>query len=104
MSLFIVHYTYSEDRAARDEHRPAHREFLSTLAREGVVLLSGPYADVPDAPDAAMLVLQGGSEIELVELLREDPFQTQGLVEQVSVREWTPVLGQWFDGPLTDAL
>ncbi|MFX0539101.1 YciI family protein [Ornithinimicrobium sp. Y1847] len=104
MSLFIVHYSYSDDTAARDEHRPAHREFLSTLAQEGVVMLSGPYAAVPDAPDAAVLILRGSSATELAELLRDDPFQQQGLVEQVAVREWTPVLGAWFDGALTEEL
>lgn len=100
MSLFAVHYSYSDDTAARDEHRPAHRDFLAGLASEGVVLLSGPYAAVEEAPDAALLVLRGDSAAELVELLREDPFQQQGLVEQVAVREWTPVLGAWLDGPL----
>lgn len=104
MSLFVVHYSYSDDTAARDEHRPAHREFLSGLAADGVVVLSGPYAAVPEAPDAALLVLRGDSAAELVELLREDPFQQQGLVEQVAVREWTPVLGSWFEGALSDEL
>lgn len=102
MSLFAVHYTYSDDTAARDEHRPAHREFLAGLAHDGVLLISGPYADVAEAPDAALLILRGDSAAELVELLREDPFQQQGLVEQVAVREWTPVLGAWFEGPLAD--
>ena len=71
MSIFAVHYTYSDDTAARDEHRPAHREFLTALAAEGVVLLSGPYAAVDEAPDAALLLLRGESAAELVELLFE---------------------------------
>lgn len=104
MTLFAVHYTYSDDTAARDEHRPAHREFLAGLADEGVILLSGPYATIEEAPDAALLVVRGDSAAEIVELLREDPFQQQGLVEQVAVREWTPVLGAWADGPLADEL
>ena len=104
MSLFVVHYTYSDDTAARDEHRPAHREFLGGLAQEGTALLTGPYADVEEAPDAAMLILRGDSAAELAELLREDPFQQLGLVEQVAIREWTPVLGAWFDGALADQL
>lgn len=104
MSIFVVHYTYSEDTAARDEHRPAHREFLGALAREGTVLLSGPYTSIDEAPDAAMLLVRGSSAAELVELLREDPFQQQGLVEQVAVREWSPIIGQWHDGPLAGHL
>lgn len=101
MTIFAVHYTYSDDTAARDGHRPAHREFLGDLAADGVVLLAGAYASTADAPDAALLVVRGESVAEILELLREDPFQQQGLVEQVSAREWTPVLGAWWDGPLT---
>lgn len=93
MTLFAVHYTYSDDTQARDEHRPAHRDFLGSLADEGVVVLSGPYATVDEAPDAALLIVRGDSAAELAELLREDPFQQMGLVEQVAIREWTPVLG-----------
>lgn len=104
MAIFAVHYTYSDDTAARDEHRSAHREFLGALADEGVVLLSGPYAPVDGTADAALILVRGDSAAELVELMREDPFQQQGLVEQVAVREWTPVLGSWFDGPLADDL
>ncbi|MGD8199204.1 YciI family protein [Ornithinimicrobium sp. W1679] len=104
MAIFAVHYTYSDDTEARDEHRSAHREFLGALASEGVVLISGPYAEVDEAPDAALILLRGDSAAELVELMREDPFQQQGLVEQVAVREWTPVLGAWFEGPLADDL
>ena len=100
MSLFAVHYTYSDDTAARDEHRPAHREFLGGLADEGVVLLSGPYAAVEEAPDAALLLVRGDSAADLVELLRQDPFQQQGLVEQVAIREWTPELGSGQGGAL----
>lgn len=104
MSIFAVHYTYSDDKEALDEHRPAHREFLGGLAADGVVLLSGPYAAVEEVPDAALLLLRGESAADLVELLREDPFQQQGLVEQVAVREWTPVLGAWRTGALADEL
>lgn len=104
MTLFAVHYSYSDDTGARDEHRPAHRDFLGGLAGEGVVVLSGPYADVDDAPDAALLIVKGDSAAQVVELLREDPFQQQGLVEQVAVREWTPVLGAWHAGALADEL
>ena len=104
MSLFVVHYTYSDDTAARDEHRPAHREFLGALAAEGTVLVSGPYAEVAEAPDAALILVRGDSAADLAELLREDPFQQQGLVEQVAIREWTPVLGAWVDGALAGEL
>lgn len=100
MAIYAVRYTYSEDTEALDEHRPSHRTFLSGLAQEGVVLLSGPMARRAEGPAAALLLLAGEAEEPLLELLREDPFQQLGLVEHVEIDRWDPVLGSWLDGPL----
>ena len=59
MSLYAVHYSYSDDTAARDEHRTAHREFLATLAADGVVMISGPYAAVDEAPESLLAAVRG---------------------------------------------
>lgn len=93
MTVYAVRYDYSEQAAARDEHRPAHRAFLATLADDGVLLLSGPFSD---RPDGALIVLEADDAEAARALLREDPFQQQGLVERVTVREWTLVLGSWL--------
>lgn len=100
MTMYAVLYTYSDDVAGRDEHRPAHREFLSDLAGDGTLLLSGPFPRTDMA--GALLVLDATSSDEVHELLREDPLQQQGLVEAVDVREWTPVRGAWM--PHVEAL
>jgi uncharacterized protein YciI len=93
MTTYAVTYTYTGDTAARDEHRPVHREFLADLSADGTLLASGP---LPDAdPPAALLVLTAGGPDEVRELLREDPFQQQGLVESVEIQEWATVLGRW---------
>lgn len=91
MSLYAVQYTYSDDAALLDEHRPAHREFLGELAGDGTLLLSGPYAD--PGFSGALLVFRADDAEELRTLLREDPFQQQGLVQEVQLREWSVVLG-----------
>lgn len=92
MPLYAVQYAYVDDPAV-EEHRPAHRAYLRSLADEGTLLVSGPFAD--EGPPGALLVLTGSSEQEVRDLLREDPFQQLGLVESVTVREWTPVAGRW---------
>lgn len=92
---FAVHYAYTDDSAALDEHRPAHRSFLGQLAEEGLLLLAGAYRDA-GAP-AALLIVRAESAEEIRTVLRDDPFQQQGLVEEVQVREWTPVLGNLKD-------
>lgn len=96
MTIFAVRYTYTDDpeqNASRDEHRSAHREFLGGLATEGALLGSGPLAG-DDAP-SALLIMQGEDAADLAELLREDPFQQQGLVERVRIEEWTLLIGPW---------
>ncbi len=100
MTMYAVLYTYSDDVAGRDEHRPAHREFLGDLASDGTLLMSGPFPRTETA--GALLVLDATSSDEVRELLREDPLQQQGLVEAVDVREWTPVRGAWM--PHVEAL
>lgn len=91
MSLFAVHYTYSDDSAGRDEHRSAHRAFLGGLADEGVVLASGPLAG--EGTDQALILVEHDSTESARELLRQDPFAQQGLIEAVDVREWDVVIG-----------
>ncbi len=96
MSLFAVQYTYIDDAAARDASRPAHRAYLGELADAGTVVLSGPLAAVEGAPDAALIVVRAASEADARARLAEDPFQVDGVVAQVDVRGWNPVLGELF--------
>jgi len=96
MTTYLVTYTYTGDTAARDEHRPVHREFLGDLAADGTLLVAGPLIDAD--PAVALLVLEAAGPEEVRELLREDPFQQQGLIESVGVQEWTMVRGRWLQG------
>jgi uncharacterized protein YciI len=92
MAVFAITYVYAPDStAARDEHRPAHREYLSGLTEQGVNLCSGPFG-AEDAP-GALLLFRAGSREEALALTEKDPFRLQGLVREVDVREWLPVLG-----------
>jgi uncharacterized protein len=98
MAFYAVVYTYAENStAARDEHRPAHREYFGKLAEEGVILLSGPFG--PEEAPGALLILRTESAQEALAYTEPDPFVTEGLVSDISVREWIPVLG-----PLTEHL
>ncbi len=96
MAVYAVVYTYAENSAAaRDQHRPAHREYLGGLGTQGVNLLSGPFG--PDDTPGALLLLRADSAEQALAYTELDPFRTEGLVADVSVREFVPVLG-----PLTE--
>ncbi len=95
-NVLVVNYTYIADPDAIAEHRPAHREFLRGLADEGWLVLSGPLAPGVGQPDAGLLVFRSDDPAAVLARLADDPFQKQGIVANVTIRGWTPVLGAWL--------
>lgn len=90
MTVFAVEYVYAANSSAvRDERRPAHRAWLSTLAEDGRLLTSGPYGDGA----GALLIFKVQDEAELNELLKQDPFAVAGTIAGIRTTEWTPVIG-----------
>ncbi|MFD7130849.1 YciI family protein [Streptomyces sp. NPDC059894] len=92
MPVYAVVYTYTDDTAGRDEHRPAHKEYLGDLGDRGINLCSGPFG--PQEAPGALLLIRADSKEEAVRCTDDDPFRRHGLVSDVSAREWTPVLGR----------
>ncbi|WP_054814192.1 YciI family protein [Nocardia arizonensis] len=94
MPIFAVHYTYSDATvAARDTHRPDHRAWLNARIDAGLLLSSGPYPD----GSGALLIFRDEDETSLEKLLTNDPFAREGLIEEVRVVEWLPVMGVFAD-------
>ncbi|WP_285731556.1 YciI family protein [Nocardiopsis sp. ATB16-24] len=92
MAIFAVTYTYAPDSAAaRDEHRPVHREYLGVLSAQGVNLCSGPWGT--EEEPGALLLFRADSREEALALAEKDPFHIQGLITRIGVREWIPVMG-----------
>ncbi|MGP9695407.1 YciI family protein [Brachybacterium sp. AOP25-B2-12] len=91
MSLFAVTYTYADDTARLDEHRPEHRAFLRGLHERGVLKASGPWAD--DGAPGALIIVQGESVEDVLAVFDEDPFRREGLVAGRVVRPWNLVIG-----------
>ncbi|MER5181246.1 YciI family protein [Streptomyces sp. NPDC002896] len=92
MPVFAVTYTYTDDTAGRDEHRPAHKEYLNSLAVQGVNLCSGPFG--ADETPGALLLISAATKADALDATEGDPFRRQGLVADVSARAWTPMLGR----------
>lgn len=93
MPFYAVTYRYTDDSARLDEARPAHREFLSSLAGSGLLRASGPYVEAPQP--SALLVFTADSEQHVRDVLADDPFQQAGLVAETSVLQWNPVIGDY---------
>lgn len=90
MSIFAVEYVYDADSAqVRDEHRPAHRQWLAGLIEAGRVLASGPFLDGA----GALLIFTAEDEIDLHSILKQDPFAAAGAISGMKTTEWQPGLG-----------
>ena len=94
MTVFAVEYVYdAETSSARDASRPAHREWTAELAREGVLLASGPYTDGA----GALLIFKAADENALNELLKQDPFAAAGVISGIRTSVWAPLTGLLAD-------
>ncbi|MEU6828048.1 YciI family protein [Nocardia beijingensis] len=90
MPIFAVHYVYSEATVAgRDVHRPEHRAWLAGLLEAETLLSSGPYPD----GSGALLLFRAQDAGQLKDLLAQDPFAREDLIDEVRAVEWAPVFG-----------
>lgn len=90
MSLFAVHYSYVNDAALLEEHRPEHRAFLRGLIGSGLQAAGAyPGADEP----AALLLIEAGSSEEVESMLNLDPFLLQGAIAERRILRWDPPIG-----------
>lgn len=96
MTLSAVIYRFSDDVATRDRPRPEHRDYLSGLADQGLLLMSGPFGS---GPDGALLLFRSDDEAKVAALVGNDPFTLRGVVATTETLAWDPVIG-----PLRSAL
>lgn len=89
MTHFVAEIVYTAAPEAVAASRPAHRAHLAALHERGALVLSGPWAD----GTGACLVYRADDEAAVRGMLADDPFLRDGVVEVLSVREWTVVVG-----------
>ena len=89
MPVFAVLYRYTDEHERRQEVRPSHRKFLTSL--EGALLCAGPFG--PEEAAGALLLFRASSADDVLALIEMDPFRVQDLVASVEVRRWQPSLG-----------
>lgn len=89
MAKFAVVLTYdAADSEPRQAVRPAHRDYLWSLANAGKLLHAGPFVD----DSGALLIYEAESLEEAQAMLAEDPFSKNGIVKASSINEWNRVL------------
>ena len=78
---------YIPDVAKVSEHRPAHRVYLTSLFDAGKLVCGGPFLD----DWGAIIVYEAESKAAAEELIRADPFHTNGIFVRWDVRPWKTV-------------
>lgn len=73
-----------------------HMKYLRLLNAEGHILTSGTVHN--DGAMTGMITLLLAPSPEAVrELMSKDPFMTSGIIKDVSIRKWTPIIGTFVE-------
>ena len=88
MALYTATLTYTEDKDKIQEVRPTHRQYLQSLVDAGKLHESGPFTD----DSGALIIYNADSEAEARELLASDPFTTNGVIVEATLKEWKIVM------------
>jgi hypothetical protein len=88
MALYTATLKYTDDAEKIGQVRPTHRAYLKTLVDSGKLHESGPFTD----DSGALIIYNAESESEAQELLAHDPFTTEGVIVEATVKEWKIVL------------
>lgn len=90
MPLFAVTITFTDDEERRQRIRPGHREYLKKLLDQGKLHESGPFVD----DSGALLIYDAADFAEVQELLANDPYAPNGIVDGVVIKEWNRVMAR----------
>lgn len=66
---------YTRDPATIAQARPAHREYLTRLQKQGKLAISGPFSD----DSGGLLVYEADTAAQAEKLVADDPFATAGV-------------------------
>ncbi len=86
---FAAVIEYTQDKAKIAEVRPVHRKYLTLLRSAGQLAAAGPFTD----DSGALIVYEAADREQAETLLRNDPFNQNGVFVKYQLRPWNPVLG-----------
>lgn len=90
MPYYIVTMTHP-DGEGWGLHVLAHVAFLKRLIDAGQVLVSGPVSGL--GKRAGFIIMTVGSVTEARDVIAQDPFAVEGLIDELTILEWTPMFG-----------
>lgn len=95
-SIYVAEYLYEDDiNELKAEFRGAHRQFMRQLNSEGHIFSTGRIDAFNSSGSLTIVLAPSGQAVR--DLLSEDPYIKGGLVKEVLVRSWTPVVGTFVE-------
>ncbi len=94
MPVYVVTYEHPDEEGWHRLVAP-HVAWLRERVVEGSLLASGPFEG--SSPRSAMLVMTSPDRAALDRLIATDPFATGRLIENMTVRVWDPIFGEFND-------
>ena len=94
MALYAVTYDHP-DEAGWHRHILPHVAWLQDRLRDGSLIASGPFAGSP--VKSALLIVDAPDRPTLDARIATDPFAREGLIENLTIREWDPIFGVFND-------
>lgn len=88
--IYAVTYEHHDEVGWR-QHLVPHITWLQDRLKEGSLLASGPFNALPHK--AALLIMSASDRAALDALIASDPFAIEGLIENMTIREWDPIFG-----------
>ena len=85
---FAAVIEYIADMAKVNEHRPAHRAYLTALIESGRLVVAGHLDGY-----GALIVYEAPDEAGAEALLKADPFHDAGIFVRWTIRPWKTVFG-----------
>ena len=94
LSFFLVTMTHP-DGEGWGRHVAAHVAFLKRLIDAGQIRVSGPVTGLGKRAGFIIMTLTNIEEARA--LIEQDPFSVEGLIDELTIVEWTPMFGS-LDG------
>ena len=87
MLFVIIGHDAPDAKEKRPQHRPAHLQHLEPLAKQGKVLLAGPFTD----GTGSLIVVDAESREAVWALVSRDPYVINGIFNRVEVKPFLQV-------------
>ena len=88
MLFVIIGHDGLNGAALRPSVRPRHLAYVGPLAREGKMLIGGPFTD----GSGSLMIVEMENEAAALQFATNDPYAREGVFERVEVKPFRKVL------------